>query len=132
MNAKAVTTFNPTGTVYVVDDDEAVRDSVSLLVEACGWNVEAFSSAEAFLSSYVRGAHECLVLDMHMPGVNGAELEEHLRAQGNDLPVIVVTAYKKDPLITRAKAAGAMCVLTKPFDEGDLLKMIDRAMHAPP
>jgi len=131
MNANAVKLTDPAGTVYIVDDDDAVRDGVSLLVQACGWNVEAFGSAETFLSRYARAENQCLVLDLHMPGMNGAELEEHLRAQGNDIPVIVITAYKEDPLITRARAAGAARVLTKPFNDADLLESIERAVGKP-
>lgn len=131
MIISAVRVDDPAGTVFIVDDDDAVRDGVGLLVEACGWKVESYASAEDFLSHYSRADAQCLVLDLHMPGMNGAELEEHLRAQGNDIPVIIITAYKEDPLITRARAAGASRVLTKPFNDAELLESIEQAVGKP-
>ncbi|HYW02900.1 MAG TPA: response regulator [Gammaproteobacteria bacterium] len=130
MNAQAIESGKPSGTVYVVDDDDAVRDGVSLLLQAFGWPVESFASAGAFLDSYVPRDRQCLVLDLHMPGMHGAELEEQLRAHGNDIPVIIVTAYKEDPLIRRARAAGAKRVLTKPFNDAELIESIETALGA--
>ncbi len=127
----AVPAHDAPGTVYIVDDDEAVRDSVFDLLQACGWYAQAFGSAEAFLASYRRGERDCLVLDLHMPGVSGATLEERLRAQGDDIAVIVISAYREDPLVSRARAAGAACVLTKPFDTPLLLAEVEAAVGVP-
>lgn len=128
MNAAATQCPDPGGTIFIVDDDAAVRDGVSMLLQAFGWPVESFASAGDFLAGYAPRANQCLVLDLHMPGMHGAELEEYLRSQGNDIPVIVVTAYQEDPLITRARAAGATRVLTKPFDETELIESIEGAL----
>jgi two-component system response regulator FixJ len=120
-------------TVYVIDDDQAVRDSVRMLIESDGLSASTFASAEAFLDNFPPGPRGCLVLDVHMPGMNGVELLEHLHAWGIFVPVIIVTAYKEEHLIKRALQAGAYAVVMKPFNDNELLHLIEQAMagHGP-
>jgi FixJ family two-component response regulator len=123
--------MEPSPTIYIVDDDAAVRAGLALLVESCGWMVCPCASAEEFLRTYSPDIPGCVVLDLQMPGISGADLQEIMAARGIDLPVIVVTAYKDHPLADRVRAAGARAVLAKPFDESDLVREIDAAVgHA--
>lgn len=115
-------------TVYVIDDDQAVRDSVRMLLESDGLRTHTFPSAEAFLHSFPPGPKGCLVLDVHMPGMNGVEMLELLHARGIFAPVIIVTAYKEEDLIKRALHAGAYAVMMKPFKDDELLRLISQAL----
>lgn len=115
-------------TVYIVDDDPAVRAGLALLVKACGWRPKPFASAEDFLDSYSREERGCLVLDIQMPGITGADLTDMMDNLGIRLPVIIVTAYQDHPLTERAKASGALAVIPKPFRDEDLVNSIQRAL----
>lgn len=117
------------GTVFIVDDDVAVRNAVTLLVQSLGLRPQAYDSAEAFLQAYNPASGGCLVLDLYMPGMNGVELQHELVARGIKIPVIVITAFKDDPLIRRAREAGARTVLTKPFQQQVLLRSIESALE---
>lgn len=119
----------PEGRVFIVDDDAAVRQAVTLLVQSLGLQAQAYASAKAFLEAYDPGSDGCLVLDLHMPGMNGVELQQELTARGVRLPVIVITAYKDDPLTVRAEEAGAVTVLYKPFKRDVLLRSIKSALQ---
>ncbi len=119
----------PEGRVFIVDDDAAVRQAVTLLVQSLGLRAQAYASAEAFLEAYDPGSDGCLVLDLHMPGMNGVELQQELTARGMRIPVIVITAYKDDPLTVRAQEAGALTVLYKPFKRDVLLRSIESALQ---
>ena len=114
--------------VYIVDVDQAVRDSVRMLIESDGLQAATFASAEAFLDNFPPGPRGCLILDVHMPGMNGVELLEHLHARGVFVPVIIVTAYKEEHLIKRALQAGAYAVVMKPFKDNELLQLIEQAI----
>ncbi len=118
-------------TVYIVDDDPAVRDSVRMLIESDGLRACTFASAEAFLDSLPRGLDGCLILDVHMTGMNGVELLEHLHARGIHLPTIIITAYKEEHLIKRAHRAGAYAVVMKPFKDIELLHLIEQGLGIP-
>lgn len=118
-------------TIAIVDDDPAVRDSVKMLLESYGWGTRTFASAEEFLNAYEPGHTGCIVLDMHMPGMNGVELQEQLKRKHTRIPIIVVTAYKEDLLIKRALQAGARAVIMKPFKDEDLLNNIEQALAEP-
>ena len=107
--------------VFIVDDDAAVRDALSLLVLSCGWTPHPCASAEEFLESFSRQRDACLVLDLQMPGISGADLQEILAELGADLPTIVVTAHPEHALARRARAAGALAVVSKPFRQEELL-----------
>lgn len=119
----------PERTVFIVDDDAAVRNAVTLLVESSGLRARAYPSAEAFLDDYKPDSEGCLVLDLHMPGMKGVELQQALAVRKIDIPVIVITAYKDDPLTARAKEAGAVTVLYKPFKQDILLRTIESALQ---
>ncbi len=115
-----------TPTVFIVDDDEAVRFAISMLVETCGWEARAYGSAEEFLEAN-GGSHEpgCLVLDLNMPGTTGADLLEETAMW---LPVIVITGYSDSMLAERARHAGVRAVLKKPFNDQILLGHIRQAL----
>lgn len=119
----------PESRVFIVDDDAAVRQAVTLLVQSLGLRAQAYASAEAFLEAYDPDSDGCLVLDLHMPGMNGVELQQELTARGMRIPVIVITAYKDDPLTVRAQEAGALTVLYKPFKRDVLLRSIESALQ---
>ena len=118
-----------TATVFIVDDDAAVRDALSLLVLSCGWTPYPCGSAEEFLESYSRQRHACLVLDLQMPGISGADLQEILAEMGLSLPTIVVTAHPDHALARRARAAGAVAVMAKPFRQDELVRHIEAALR---
>ncbi|WP_207481183.1 response regulator FixJ [Arenibaculum pallidiluteum] len=114
--------------VFVVDDDEAVRDSLSMLLESAGLSVRTFGSAPEFLDSDAPSRSGCLLIDVRMPGMDGIEVQERLRATGCPLPVIVMTGHADVPLAVRAMKAGAIDFVEKPFDEDALLSTIRTAM----
>ncbi|HVZ68349.1 MAG TPA: response regulator FixJ [Rhizomicrobium sp.] len=119
-------TDNPT--VYVVDDDPDVRDSLKVLLEFAGFEVHAFESALKFLSSDVRKMDGCLVVDIRMPDMDGLELQDELGRRGINLPIVVVTGHGDVPLAVRAMRAGAVDFLEKPFREEALVGSIRRAL----
>ena len=117
-------------TVFVVDDDAGVCDAVSSLVETVGLNVESFSSAEAFLS----GAHDrsigCIVLDIRMAGMDGLELQDHLKHHGVELPIIFITGHGDIPMAVQTLKKGAFDFIEKPFRNQALLDSIKQAIRA--
>ncbi|HWL10484.1 MAG TPA: response regulator [Planctomicrobium sp.] len=119
---------NPS-TVFVVDDDVDLRDSLVMLLRALGHIVLPFSSAEEFSSSYV-DQPGCLVLDIQMPGKNGIELYEELLTQGKRIPVIFITAHASISIAVAALKTGAIDFLEKPFDRNTLSDRIERAFQA--
>ena len=121
-------TDNHAPTIYIVDDDAAVRAGISLLIKSCGWRPAAYACAEEFLDNYTRGDTGCLILDIHMPGITGADLAHMLSTLGIDLPIIIVTACKNHPLTDRAREAGALAVIEKPFPHEVLVRTIERAL----
>ena len=114
--------------VYVVDDDEAVRDSTRVVLESYGMNVKTFGSANAFLAAVDDSAKGCLLLDQHMPEMTGLEVLEVLRASRRKLPVIMITARSDAALRERALRAGAAALLDKPVADDDLIRAIDTAL----
>ena len=117
-------------TVFIVDDDESVRDSLAALLSTQGLNAIAFASAEAFLLGYQPIAPACAVVDLRMPGMDGLTLLEHLRAKGISLPVLVVTGHGDVPQAVRAMKAGATDFIEKPYSNGALLEAIGRALSS--
>lgn len=113
--------------VYVVDDDDAVRDSMRALLESCGLRVRDYSSAQAFLDDSGKPARGCLLLDLHMPGMSGVELLENLQNQDLLLPVIVLTGRSDPAVKARVLRAGAVALLDKPVDETMLMKTLGMA-----
>lgn len=110
--------------ISVVDDDEAMREALRLLMKSLGYTAEAFASAEDFLSSRQIPGTSCLIADVQMPGMTGLELYHHLVAAGKTIPTILITAYPDDSMRERALGDGVVCYLSKPFDENDLLACI--------
>ena len=111
-----------TRTICIVDDDAAVRDSLSLLLESGGLETRSYESADAFL---LAGSQDmaCLILDLHMPGLSGLELLRHLRTVGLSLPVFVVSGRRDAQLDAEIQAAGATNLLSKPYDDEQLLTL---------
>lgn len=118
--------LNPT--VFVVDDDNAVRESLIFLIKTAGLNVEAFPNALAFLDFYDPNYPGCLVLDLQMPGMSGADLQIELHRREFELPVIFLTAHGDIPASVRAIKAGAVDFLTKPVQSQELLERIQASI----
>jgi FixJ family two-component response regulator len=114
--------------IAIVDDDQPFRDSMRRLITSLGYTVATFPSATAFLSSSGLGATDCLVADVHMPDMTGAELHEHLRDAGHAIPTILVTAYPDDGLEQRMLSRGVECYLRKPLDEARLIDCLRAAV----
>ena len=114
-------------TVFVVDDDPAVRDSLALLLRSIGLKGEAYSSAGEFLDAYDATRPGCLVLDVRMPGMSGLELQQQLEKLHSTLPIIFLTAHADVPMAVAAVKAGAVDFIQKPFRDQDL---IDKIQHA--
>ncbi|WP_300302377.1 response regulator FixJ [Ferrovibrio sp.] len=119
-------------TVFIVDDDEFVRDSLAALLLAKGMEAVAFASAEAFLLGYRPVTSGCAIIDMRMPGMDGIALLEHLRAKNIALPVIVVTGHGDVPLAVRAMKAGAVDFIEKPYANTAILDAVARTIQAAP
>ena len=120
---------NPrTSIVHVVDDDEAVRDSMRALLESYGIEVRAYASAREFLLASPAQPKGCVLLDLHMPGMSGLELLETLQARGSKLPVIAITGRSDSMLKERAARAGAVALLDKPVRDDMLLNSLARAL----
>lgn len=122
------TTPTEAPTIAVVDDDEAVRSAIDNLVRSLGLRAVTFDSAEAFLGSVSSGTAACLITDVHMPGMSGIELQGHLAAMGNKIPIILITAFPKDHVRAQAEAGGAVGYLSKPFEPRLLVDCIDKAL----
>jgi two-component system response regulator FixJ len=114
--------------VYIVDDDEAVRDSLGLLLESAGHLVEAFEAAAEALASCRTRLPGCIVTDVRMPEMDGLEFQERLVAAGIEVPVIVMTGHADVPLAVRAMKAGAVDFIEKPFQDEAILGSIETAM----
>ena len=115
-------------TVFVVDDDQAMRNSLKWLIESVGVQVESFSSADEFLRQYQPGRAGCLVLDVRMPGMSGLDLQEHLVEKGMQIPVVIITGHGDVPMAVRAMKHGAVDFIEKPFNDEVLLDAIRRAI----
>jgi FixJ family two-component response regulator len=118
----------PAPVVFLVDDDDSVRISLTRLLESAGYTVEAFASAREFLARGPYAGPCCLVLDVRMPGVTGLDLQEALAAAGRRLAIVFVTGHVDVPMSVKAMKGGAVDLLTKPVDDKDLLAAIQRAV----
>ena len=114
--------------ISIVDDDDALRNSLDDLIRSIGFRTQGFPSADAFLSSNQAHDTACLILDVWMPGMNGLELQRQLVVADWCIPIIFVTAYADDDARARALAAGAVAFLYKPCREEALLNAIDAAL----
>ena len=110
--------------ISVVDDDESIRRTTTLLIESFGFRAAAFESAETFLRSGHLHDTSCLIVDVQMPGMNGLQLQSHLAASGCDIPIIFMTAYESQDSRQRAMQAGAAAFLGKPFGDEQLFQII--------
>ncbi len=117
-------------TVFIVDDDEAVRDSLSFLMQSVGLPTETFDSADSFLQANPVGRAGCLLLDIRMPGMSGLELQGLLGERDIRLPVIFISGHADVPMAVRALKAGAFDFVEKPFNDQLLLDCVQRAIEA--
>lgn len=119
----------PEPTVYIVDDDEAVRDSLAFLVSSVNLPVKAFASADEFLYALEPAPAGCALIDVRMPGTSGLQLQEALRDRAAKLVVIIVTGHADVPMAIRAMKAGAMDFIEKPFNDQHVLELVSKAME---
>ena len=119
----------PNETVFVVDDDTAVRQGLRFMLRAAGYSVEAFPSARSFLEDYDPRRGGCLLLDVQMPQMTGLELQQRINVRGWRIPVIFITGHGTVPLAISAMKAGAFDFIEKPLREDALLESIERALH---
>ena len=115
--------------ISVVDDDEGVRTSLDGLVRSLGYRVQTFGSAEAFLDSDARKTCDCVISDVQMDGMSGMQLAKEVTPSGT--PVILISAFADEAAQAKAAAAGAHCLLKKPFDCEKLIDSIDSALEEP-
>ena len=116
------------GNVYVVDDDEAVRDSLQWLLEGKDYRVRCFDSAETFLSRYDPREVACLLVDIRMPGIPGLELQDRLIERKSPLPIVFITGHGDVPMAVTTMKKGAMDFIPKPFKEEELLSVVERML----
>jgi FixJ family two-component response regulator len=123
-----VTDAGDTPTVFIVDDDISVRESLEALIGAAGWRPEAFASAQAFLAHGRLAGPSCLILDVNLPDLNGLDLQARIADDQARMPIIFVTGYGDVPMTVRAMKAGAAEFLTKPINKDVLLAAVRDAM----
>ncbi|QHI97177.1 response regulator [Xylophilus rhododendri] len=116
------------GTVYVVDDDEAVRDSVQWLLEGKDFRVRCFESAESFLSRFDPREIACLVVDIRMGGMSGLELQDRLIERKSPLPIVFITGHGDVPMAVETMKKGALDFIQKPFKEDELVAVVERML----
>jgi RNA polymerase sigma factor (sigma-70 family) len=116
-------------TVFIVDDDAPLRESLRNLIRSVGLRVELFASAQEFLQSQQPDTPSCLVLDVRMPGLSGLDLQKQTSEAGLEIPIIFITGHGDVPMTVRAMKAGAVEFLTKPFRDQDLLDAIQQALE---
>lgn len=126
---QAVSDASSTPTVFVVDDDVSVRESLELLIHTAGWHPETFASASAFLARPRVHVPSCLVLDVSLPDLNGLELQTRIAGDRLDMPIIFITGYGDVPMTVKAMKAGAVEFLTKPFSDDVLLSAVAGALE---
>ena len=117
------------GNIYVVDDDEAVRDSLQWLLEGKDYRVRCFDSAESFLSRYDPREVACLLVDIRMPGISGLELQDRLIERKSPLPIVFITGHGDVPMAVTTMKKGAMDFIPKPFKEEELLSVVERMLE---
>ncbi len=122
--------MSDSATVFIVDDDEAVRDSLSFLMQSVGLKTESFESADSFLQANPVGRAGCLLLDIRMPGMSGLELQGLLGERDIQLPVIFISGHADVPMAVRALKAGAFDFVEKPFNDQLLLDCVQRAIES--
>ena len=121
--------FSSSGLVHVVDDDEAVRDSVQWLLEGRGYRVRCYESAEEFLERHDRREVACVLVDMRMNGMSGLELQDKLAEANSPLPVAIITGHGDVPLAVDAMKKGALDFVQKPFTEEQIASLVERLLE---
>jgi len=116
--------------IYVVEDDDALRDSLCWLIESAGYPVSAYNNAESFLAYLEPEARGCLVLDVRMPGMSGLELQERLIRRGQHMPIIFITGHGDVPMAVNAIKRGALDFIEKPFQDQELLARIQSIVNS--
>jgi len=116
-------------TIHIVDDDDAVRDSLQALLEAKGYAAKSYPSAEAFLAGYRPGQTDCALVDVRMPGMGGLALLNRVKTLGLALPIVVVTGHGDIPLAVQAMKAGAVDFVEKPYSNQAILDVVRRAIE---
>jgi FixJ family two-component response regulator len=119
---------NDSPLVYLVDDDDAIRDSLGLLLRSVGLECAVYASALEFLEGYDDDRHSCLVADIRMPGLSGLELQQRLAEQHSDIPIIFITGHGDVPMAVTAMKSGAADFIQKPFRDQDLIDRIHKAL----
>ena len=122
-------TMGEAATVFIIDDDAGMRESIKDLVESVGLQAESFAAAQEFLGSERPRGPSCLVLDVRLPGISGLDLQQELRRAGVRIPIIFITGHADIPMTVKAMKSGAVEFLTKPFRDQDLLDVIQRALN---
>ena len=117
-------------TIFIVDDDDAVRHSLELLLDASGFRTVSFASGQAFLDALAPDAQGCVLVDVRMPGMGGLEVQEELRRRRSAVPAIVMTGHADVPLAVQAMRAGAADFIEKPFTDETIRASIARALEA--
>jgi two-component system, LuxR family, response regulator FixJ len=118
--------------IFILDDDDAARDSLRVLLECEGLEAREFASGPEFLHTVRPGAGDCLLLDLHMPVMSGLDVLEALRCRGDNVPVIVITGQPSAAAKSRAKAAGALAFLAKPYRADEILSLVHEALEQRP
>jgi FixJ family two-component response regulator len=117
------------GTIYVIDDDEAVRDSLQWLLEGKGYRVRCFDSAESFLSRYDTREVACMIVDIRMVGMTGLELQNRLLESRSPLPIVFITGHGDVPMAVDTMKKGAMDFIQKPFNEEQVVGLVERMLE---
>jgi RNA polymerase sigma factor (sigma-70 family) len=115
-------------TIFIVDDDEAIRDSLDMLLRTVDLNTTTFGSGDEFLEAYDPGWEGCILLDIRMPGTSGMEVQKRLAESGCSIPIIFITGHGDIPMAVEAMHIGAFDFIQKPFRDQDLLDRIDQAL----
>ncbi len=116
-------------TVFIVDDDAAIRSSLVYLIESVNLNVKTYDSAQAFLDNYQQKQRGCVLIDVRMSGMSGLELQQHLKQQQIMIPVIIITGHGDVPMAVKAMKAGAIDFIEKPFNDQVILDCINKAIE---
>jgi two-component system response regulator FixJ len=120
---------DPEAGVYIIDDEEAIRDSAALLLRSVGLPSQTFADGHSFLAAWTPQMRGCVVLDVRMPRLGGLELQQELNRRGCSLPLIFITGHGDVPMAVEAMRAGAMDFLQKPFNDEDLIRRVQRALE---
>src|SRR5215218_9755424 len=117
------------GIIYVIDDDEAMRDSLNFLLDSAGFGVTLFDNAQSFLDALPGLVFGCVVSDVRMPGIDGIELLKRMKASHSTFPILIMTGHGDVPLAVEAMKLGAVDFLEKPFEDDRLIGMIEAAIR---